>query len=334
MVSNLVCRFAYQKLNGWRPILRPREAEIFFFIAGSIMLALGVPILVASLRVKEYSARYDNIGPFAGLSSQQQQQALWSAPDAGIVYSFNIYVEEDMEPPIYVVYELGSFRQNYRRYVRSYDAKQMHDGGNLPGASACQPYQYEGDGVNSSLPYDGAVLPCGQISHSYFNDSFTVLINGNQEAIDDSSIAWPSDANHLYGDVQAINYNLLPSYRGGNTTFQPLNQAQHWMVWQRVGGQVPVQKLYGNLGNTRIPAGTNVTITVNNRYNTYAFEGVKKFILTTNSWVGGRNLMLPITYLVVSGLSYFFVILFFVSYDLNFIWKRQPGLEEDFSWNR
>lgn len=64
------------------------------------MLALGVPILVASLRVKEYSARYDNIGPFAGLSSQQQQQALWSSSDTGIVYSFNIYVEEDMEPPV------------------------------------------------------------------------------------------------------------------------------------------------------------------------------------------------------------------------------------------
>jgi hypothetical protein len=36
----------------------------------------------------------------AGLSKEQQQQAIWGAPDTGIVYNLTINVEERMEPPV------------------------------------------------------------------------------------------------------------------------------------------------------------------------------------------------------------------------------------------
>jgi hypothetical protein len=35
---------------------------------------------------------------------------------------------------------------------------------------------------------------------------------------------------YMYGDVEPVNYNVVPQYRGGNTTEQLLNEAQHWMV--------------------------------------------------------------------------------------------------------
>lgn len=149
----------------------------------------------------------------------------------------------------------------------------------------------------------------------------------------DSNIAWPSDQKHLYGDVMPINYNIQPEYSGGGTVLQPLNQDQHWMVWQRPSGKIPLQKLYGKI-DTDIPAGANVTVAVANRYNTYAFSGAKKIILTTNSWVGGQNLFLPIAYLVVSGLCYITALAFFLGYDLGLIWKRKPGVTDDFSWVR
>jgi hypothetical protein len=122
-------------------------------------------------------------------------------------------------------------------------------------------------------------------------------------------------------------------YRGGNTTTLPLNEAQHWMVWQRPGGQSPVQKLYGSI-QTAIPKGTIVNVTVANRYNTYAFGGSKTLILTTNSWVGGRNMVLPIAYLVLAGLCYVAALAFFMGYDLGMVWKRRPGVVDDFSWVR
>jgi len=64
------------------------------------MLALGIPILVASLNVREYSVRYDDVGPFATLNSTQQQEALWAASDAGIVYSVSLTVDDHMDPPV------------------------------------------------------------------------------------------------------------------------------------------------------------------------------------------------------------------------------------------
>jgi hypothetical protein len=105
------------------------------------------------------------------------------------------------------------------------------------------------------------------------------------------------------------------------------------MVWQRPGGKIPLQKLYGKI-DTPIPEGSSVTLTVSNKYNTYSFGGSKKVIITTNSWVGGRNMVLPIIYLIMAGLCYLGALFFFVGYDLGYVWKRQPGTEDDFSWVR
>jgi len=85
---------------------------------------------------------------------------------------------------IYLVFELDHYYQNYRRYVRSYDPKEMHDNGSsIPGQSACAPYQWVGNAENDSLPESGAIVPCGQISHSLFNDTFTLSVGGAPVAI-------------------------------------------------------------------------------------------------------------------------------------------------------
>ena len=81
---------------------------------------------------------------------------------------------------IYVGFVLDEFYQNFRRYVRSFDPKQMRNGDIFSGVSACNPFLYEGFDENSSLPESGAILPCGQISHSNFNDSFLLgSVNGD-----------------------------------------------------------------------------------------------------------------------------------------------------------
>jgi hypothetical protein len=120
----------------------------------------------------------------AGLSKAEKQQALWASGDEGLIYSVDISVEERMEPPIWVVYELGEVHQNYRRYVRSYDSNQMKDGSSVPGVDACLPFKYETFDINSTLPRDGAILPCGQIAHSNFNDSYSLSIGGQAINID------------------------------------------------------------------------------------------------------------------------------------------------------
>lgn len=327
-------RFTYQMLKGYRPILSAERAEIFFLLSGTLLLALGIPLLVASTQVVEYRIRYDNAGALADLN--QANRTAQVTTGNGVTYDVDFVVDQDMTGPVYVVFELGTFYQNYRRYVRSFDSKQMHDGDVFPGASACDPYIYEGFSANTSLAEQGAILPCGQISHSNFNDSF-VLSSDEPDlnlSIDDSSIAWGSDAEHLYGNVTAVNYNNQSQYRGGNTTQYPLNQDQHWMVWQRPAGHKLTNKLYGTIYSD-IPKDTNMTLTVTNRYNTYSFNGTKTVLLTTNSWAGGRNFVLPILYMICAGLSYIAAGLFFLFHHGNcFGKKRIPGDVHRLSWNR
>lgn len=75
---------------------------------------------------------------------------------------------------MWVVIELGSFFQNYRRYVRSYDPSAMHKGltGGATPASDCNPFSYQQQPNGSGLP----VNPCGAIAYSYFNDTYTLAV--------------------------------------------------------------------------------------------------------------------------------------------------------------
>ena len=136
-----------------------------------------------------------------------------------------------------MAFELGSYFQNFRRYVRSFDPARMHDGGNSSSpVAACSPFAYLGD--NDTLP----INPCGQIAHSFFNDTFQLEVGGAGGPgggagvpleLSESGIAWASDREHLYGAVAAENYNpggALAGQRGGNTSTELLNQNEHWMV--------------------------------------------------------------------------------------------------------
>jgi hypothetical protein len=66
-----------------------------------LLLALGIPILIASLNVVEYKVPYAFEGPFAGRDAAERQSLLWSAPDdTGVQYTVPILVDQRMEPPV------------------------------------------------------------------------------------------------------------------------------------------------------------------------------------------------------------------------------------------
>lgn len=93
-------RFVQQRLRGWSPILHARNAELYFLAVGVFCLALGIPILVASLNVVEYKARYDLAGVFADLDSNNQQELLWGAGDEGVLVMVEIEVTKRMTAPV------------------------------------------------------------------------------------------------------------------------------------------------------------------------------------------------------------------------------------------
>ena len=83
------------------PLCAP--AELFFAAAGVLLIALGVPILVASLNVVEYRVPYAFEGPFAELDPAQRQQLLWdtsAAGEDGVRHSVSMLTDKDMNPPV------------------------------------------------------------------------------------------------------------------------------------------------------------------------------------------------------------------------------------------
>ena len=80
-----------------------------------------------------------------------------------------------------------------------------------------------------------------------------------------------------------------------------------------------------------VTAGSVVSVDIDNRYNTYAFDGKKKVILSTASWLGGKNDFLGIAYLVVGCLCYAYGLVFLV---LLCKFPRELGDVSLLSWNK
>ena len=97
-----------------------RSTQLFLVAAGTLLLALGIPILVAALNVREYSVQYDDAGPMAGLTNDERQAALLAAGDVGVTYPVDIVIQDEMKPPVRIaptllLAELASMRAQVLR---------------------------------------------------------------------------------------------------------------------------------------------------------------------------------------------------------------------------
>lgn len=327
-------RLMQQKLQAWRPIMKPKPIFFFFLSFGAAWMALGVVCLVTNLDVHVEKIRYDDRCDFSGLDRHQAQELLWSNHGQGVPCEFNFTVEKEMDAPIYVFYEIDPFYQNYRRYVRSVDYNQLHgEDANGTSASICSPQEFLGGKKNESLPNDGLVNPCGLTAWSFFNDTFSLYETSDSVplSIDENNIAWTSDVNDLFAEYDAVNFNTVPRYRGGGNLTVPVNQDQHFLVWMRVSARPRTRKLWGVV-RQQLPQDTVLTLSVLNRFNTYQQGGEKYLILTTQSWLGGENYVLPAVFMVVGGT---FILVAF-AYIIVLAWKGYPKVPtwESLTWNQ
>lgn len=316
--------FQQQRLKAWQPLLTPKYVIGTFFLIGCIFVPIGVVVLNESNSVVEIKERYDHKHPATGET-------------APLV----IDIKEDMKLPVYFYYQLVNFYQNHRRYVKSRSDKQLR--GETGDTSSCDPLEtYDSDKI---------LYPCGLIASSFFNDSFaaTYFPKGQEDSTeryelsDDAwsikDISWKSDRDDkfkpLKDDDLRANYNLEGPNNPWNGA-KPDVTSEHFIVWMRTAALPTFKKLNHVIragdpftDGDKLKAGSQLVINITSNYAVDKFSGEKWVVLSTTSWLGGKNDFLGQAYITVGALCLVLAIGFLIK---QYVSPRKLGDMQYFNW--
>ncbi|KAL6057402.1 ALA-interacting subunit [Balamuthia mandrillaris] len=295
--------FKQQRLRACQPILTPMPVITTFFLLGLIFIPIGIVMLVTSAQIVEVEVRYDN-------KCRSQN---------GTVCTVTLHVDEKMEEPVYLYYKLSNYYQNHRKYVRSRNDAQLR-GEKVTSYSAlenCDPIK----SVNGSHNSQNFYLPCGLIAHSIFNDTFVLKApNGDVVPLRKEGIAWQSDLDHKFFNppADAPGVRIIPDFTD-----------EDFVVWMRTAALPTFKKLHRIIDDD-LPAG-DYTVEIQDNYPVDEFDGEKHVVLTTISWMGGKNNFLGVAYTTVGSIC----VLLGVAFGLrHFIAPRKLGDISYLDWNR
>eukprot|EP00253_Pinus_taeda_P006296 PITA_06296 len=169
---------------------------------------------------------------------------------------------------------------------------------------------YAGSG-NDTTGCDPEATGCSLIAWSLFNDTYNFSRGDTSLTVNRKGIAWKSDREDKYGkDVFPTNFQneTLIGVATLNSSI-PLSGDEDLMVWMRLAPLPTFRKLYGRIEED-LKENDSITVNLFNNYNTYTFGGTKKVVLSTTSFLGGKNNFLGIAYLTVGTLCIFLAMVF------------------------
>ena len=282
-------RFKQQNLPAWRPVPTILSIVIVFAIFGILFIILGIVLLVYSNKVKSAEVEYTD----CTLDE--------------ICYK-SITLEDDIDSPVFVYYQLNGFFQNSRRYVKSKETDQL-TGDDKNAHDNCEPAEKNKDMAfsadktaldGSALDPEAYAIPCGLMAKTFFNDTFSFSLGGSDLPVDETNIAFDKDKK-LYDE------NPDSSRQWINIT------DEHFLVWMRPSGLPNPKKLWGRI-NQDLKKGEKIDIAIDNHYVVSHYKGKKKIVLSNATKFGGKNKFLGISYIVVGALSILCAIIFPIGY--------------------
>ncbi|KAL0947286.1 hypothetical protein HGRIS_013406 [Hohenbuehelia grisea] len=251
-------------------------------------------------------------------------------------------IPADLQQSVLFYYRLSNFFQNHRRYVKSYNTDQLS-------GEAVSAKDLENSDCKPLASIDGKpVYPCGLIANSLFNDTFSNLrlLNPPGNAADqteyilsDKNIAWPGERKK-YVDTPGYDFsaivpppNWAKRYPNNYTNENPppnLRDDQRFQNWMRTAGLPTFSKLYGRNDTVTLSKGRYEVI-IGLNYPVQKYKGTKSIVISTVSWIGGKNPFLGWAYVAASGV---FIVLAVAGTVRHLVRPRRLGDMSLLSWNR
>ncbi|KIK96733.1 hypothetical protein PAXRUDRAFT_137828 [Paxillus rubicundulus Ve08.2h10] len=363
--------FKQQRLKAWQPILTPKTVLPTLFIIGIIFAPIGGLLVWGSSLVSEMTFDYTdcwglenstspstlNFQPMSSYSyNLRSADSNKPVPPPSYAYFYNatapsaqmhscfinFTIVSDLEAPVFQYYKLTNFYQNNRRYVQSLDTSQLQgqyvDYQSLS-SSNCNPLAVTSD--------NKAIYPCGLIANSVFNDTISGfrpmsdLSGASDYNFTQNGIAWPGEAKKYsatsgyVGKLDEIvpppNWALRYPNNYSNEDPPPdLTQDEHFQNWMRTAGLPTFTKLYGRNDTATLPAG-QYQVQIYYNYPVQGFKGTKSLVISTVSWIGGKNPFLGWAYVAAAAV---FVLLALAGTIRHLVKPRRLGDMSLLSWNR
>ena len=286
--------------NGWKQLNfktiiclpTPKCAALFFLILFIFGVILSSIILSYSYKIIEKTGSF-NQSPYDGIATSE------------------IILEESITDSVYVFLEHMDYYQNHRIYLKSKSRYQLCGEYDTTLSTNCEPLQYDGDIDIHMKPYhDNAtiILPCGLMPASFVTILIDVKNNQNHLTIDSSKISWEVDNSRKYQNQEDEYLNITDP---------------HFKVWMRNSLTSTFGKIYGKINQPLEPGNLVFTARINST-NYLQYSPDMRVIISTTTRIGGKNMILGYTFVVVSGGSLLWAIIFSVLIK----YKKNPTIKD------
>lgn len=296
--------FKQQTLPAWQPILTPCTVIASFLVIGVLFIPVGILLLVESESVQEIAFPYDGVDVSGDKKcTPMLENGVWKP----VTCLVNFKINNKMEAPVYLYYQLTNYYQNHRRYVKSRSDPQLqgkyNDQLSYGNVEDCLPRIYEGDDPENQSSW---YAPCGLIAWSMFNDTYELYKEdaSGRTLVEMTKIgiAWESDKKVKFKNPD--DWDKVDGIRSPHVDFTD----EDFIVWMRTAALPHFRKLH-RIINDDLDAGEFV-INITSKFPVEDFKGTKAFVLSTTSWIGGRNNFLGIAYIVVGSLCVALAVVF------------------------